>query len=151
MTAKPAEISVDVEANIAAICARYGNRSDALIEILHDVQETGGHITRDAIVGIAAALNISRADVFGTLSFYDDFRTEPVAAGMVKLCRAEACQSVGADALAARCDANGIAHETVYCLGNCALGPAAMVDGRLIGRANEEKLASAVRHAKAEG
>jgi len=137
-------------ADIEAICAEYGNRTDALIEILHDVQEATGCISREAIVGIAAALNLSRADVYGTLSFYDDFRTEPEAGPVVKLCRAEACQAVGADALAERCDANGIQHETVYCLGNCALGPAAMVEGRLIGRASDEKLAAAVRHAKAE-
>lgn len=143
MTAKPADV--------AAICAGYGNRPDALIEILHDVQAAAGFISTEAMRAIAGALNISRADVYGTLSFYDDFRLEPGQKGMVKLCRAEACQSVGADALADRCTANGIAHEHVYCLGNCALGPAAMVEGRLIGRADADKIGNAVRHARGEG
>jgi formate dehydrogenase subunit gamma len=137
-------------ADVETICGSYGNRPDALIEILHDVQAQAGFITPDAMMVIAGALNISRADVYGTLAFYDDFRLEPAAKGIVKLCRAEACQAVGADELAARCDANGIEHEHVYCLGNCALGPAAMVEGRLIGRADADKLAAAVRQAKGE-
>lgn len=135
-------------ADIEAICAGYGNRPDALIEILHDVQSAAGYISPNAMVGIAGALNISRADVYGTLSFYDDFRLEPASGPRVRLCRAEACQAVGADDLAARCDASGIAHEHVYCLGNCALGPAALVEGRLIGRADAEKIGSIVASIK---
>jgi len=138
-------------ADVDAICAAYGNKPDALIEILHDIQAAAGFISPGAMKEIATALNISRADVYGTLSFYDDFRTEPAAVPQVRLCRAEACQAVGADALAAACDANGITHGHVYCLGNCALGPAAMVEGRLIGRADAEKIASALRHGKGDG
>jgi len=137
-------------ANVEMICAGYGNRPDALIEILHDVQAAAGFISREAMQAIASALNISRADVFGALTFYDDFLLEPVSDPQVKLCRAEACQAVGADVLATQCDANGIAHTHVYCLGNCALGPAAMVESRLIGRADADKITSAVRHAKGE-
>jgi formate dehydrogenase subunit gamma len=137
-------------ADVEAICAGYGNRPDALIEILHDVQSGAGCISRDAMRVIADALNISRADVYGTLSFYDDFRLEPASGPQVKLCRAEACQAVGAEALAAACDANGIAHAPVYCLGPCALGPAAMVEGRLIGRADADKIAAAARPARGE-
>jgi len=135
-------------ADVEQICETYGNRPDALIEILHDVQAEGGFISREAMLAIAGALNISRADVYGTLTFYDDFRLEPAAGPQVKLCRAEACQAVGADALAAACDANGIDHTHVYCLGNCALGPAAQVEGRLIGRADADKIAAAIRHGK---
>lgn len=138
-------------ANVEAICAAHGNRPDALIEILHDVQAAAGFISHDAMKDIAGALNISRADVYGTLSFYDDFRTEPAKAPRVRLCRAEACQAVGADVLAASCDANGISHTHVYCLGNCALGPAAMVGERLIGRADAEKVAAALRQERGEG
>jgi formate dehydrogenase subunit gamma len=143
MTAKAADVD--------AICAKYGNRPEALIEILHDVQTAEGFVSDEAMRAVAGALNISRADVYGTLTFYDDFRLDPPQGPRVRLCRAEACQSVGADALAAACDANGIAHGHVYCLGNCALGPAAMVEDRLIGRADADKIASAVRHAKGEG
>jgi formate dehydrogenase subunit gamma len=138
-------------ADVEAICASYGNRPDALIEILHDVQAAAGFISREAMQTVAHALNISRADVYGTLSFYDDFRTSPPAGPRVRLCRAEACQSVGADALAAACEASGIEQTHVYCLGNCALGPAAMVEDRLIGRADADKILSAIRHAKGEG
>lgn len=137
-------------ADVEKICAGHDNRPDALIEILHDVQAAAGFISREAMQAIAGALNISRADVYGTLTFYDDFRLEPASGPRVKLCRAEACQAVGADALAAACDANGIDHTHVYCLGNCALGPAAMVEGRLIGRADADKVASALRHAKGD-
>lgn len=137
-------------ADVSAICGAYGNRPEALIEILHDVQGAAGHISREAMQTIAGALNISRADVYGTLTFYDDFRLEPATGPQVKLCRAEACQAVGADALAAACDANSIDHTHVYCLGNCALGPAAQVDGRLIGRADADKIAAAIRHRKGD-
>lgn len=138
-------------ADTKAICGTYDNHPEALIEILHDVQAARGAISRDDIRVIAIALNLSRAEVFGTLSFYDDFHMEPAPKGLAKLCRAEACQAVGADGLAAACDAKGIAHEAVYCLGNCALGPAAMVEGRLIGRADAGKVGAAVRLAKVEG
>ncbi|MBN4046451.1 NAD(P)H-dependent oxidoreductase subunit E [bacterium AH-315-P15] len=131
------------------ICAGYGDRPDALLEILHDVQGAEGYIARDAILIVADALNLSRAEVFGVMSFYDDFRQEPAPKGMVKLCRAEACQAVGADKLARDLETRNIPTETVYCLGNCALGPAAMVEGRLLGRADRAKIEALVTAAKA--
>ena len=137
---------------VRGICARHGQRADALIEILIDVQHARGCIA-DADVGvIAEALNLSRAEVHGVRSFYADFSTTPKGRCVVKLCRAEACQSVGSDALAEQLRARlGLdfgqtsrdgAHtlEAVYCLGNCALGPAAMVNGRLIGRADPGRI-----------
>jgi len=121
------------------------NRPEMLIEILHDVQGRDGCIGDEAMRTIAEALNISRAEVYGVVSFYEDFTLEPRAPGTVKLCRAEACQAVGSDQLAAACNESGVPHETVYCLGNCALGPVAMVDGRLVGRVDVEKLKAATR------
>jgi len=140
--------------DVAAICARHGNRADALLEVLHDVQAELGHVPRDLLVPIAAALNLSRADVHGTISFYHDFRDHPPGRRILKVCRAEACQAVGAEALAAHAEqrlglsfgetaADGAATlEAVYCLGNCALGPAVMLDGRLHGRVSAGRLDS---------
>lgn len=141
------------------ICARYGDDPAALIEILHDIQEEAGHIAEPLLPVIARRLNIARAEVHGVMSFYHDFRAEPAGRVVVKLCRAEACQSMGAAALiAAFCDrervalggtsAAGVTVEPVYCLGNCALAPAALVNGRLLGRCTAERLAAAVAEAR---
>ncbi|WP_300531006.1 NAD(P)H-dependent oxidoreductase subunit E [Maricaulis sp.] len=128
---------------IAEICAHYKDEPSALIEILHDVQARFGHVGDEAARDIAARLNITRADVQGVRSFYSDFTTAPASPARIKLCRAEACQAVGSEALAAALTARGIETEIVYCLGNCALGPAAMVQGRLIGRADADTLEDA--------
>jgi formate dehydrogenase subunit gamma len=139
---------------VQEICAARQNRPDALIEILHDVQESLGHLPKAAIQPIADMLNLSRAEVFGVVSFYHDFRTAPASGPVVKLCRAESCQAMGCDALAetlaGAVDWKGNAPEirTVYCLGNCALSPAAMVGDRLIGRADIRKIAEAVATAR---
>ena len=140
---------------VQEICAARQNRPDALIEILHDLQEALGHIPKAAIQPIADRLNLSRAEVYGVVSFYHDFRTAPASGPVVKLCRAESCQAMGCDALAASLagavDWQGNAPEirTVYCLGNCALSPAAMVGGRLIGRADVQKIVKTVAAARA--
>lgn len=117
-----------------------------LLPILHAVQAAFGHIPQAAVPVIADALNLGKAEVHGVVSFYHDFRTEPAGKSVVKLCRAEACQSMGSDHLAAHAEqALGVGfHETrpdgkvtlepVYCLGLCACAPAAMVNGRLVGR-----------------
>lgn len=135
-----------------ATCGRYGNMPDALLEILHEMQEAEGYLSDEALITIADALNISRAEVHGVVSFYHDYRRKPPAKHVVKLCRAEACQAVGSEVLAAHAekkwkiktgdvDADGnIGLEAVYCLGNCALGPAAMIDGDLHGRVTPERL-----------
>ncbi len=123
-----------------------------LLPILHAVQHEFGHIPEAAIPRIAQRLNISKAEVHGVVSFYHDFRAVPAGRRVVKLCRAEACQAMGADALVARAEARlGIAmHETtrdgavtlepVFCLGLCACGPAAMIDGRIVGRLDADRL-----------
>lgn len=129
------------------VCARHSHRADALIEILHDIQTLHGCVSDEAARVIAGELNISRAEIQGVRSFYADFTTEPRDANRLRLCRAEACQAVGADRLAAELDRQGIAHEAVYCLGNCALGPAALIGDRLIGRASADWLTAALTKA----
>jgi formate dehydrogenase subunit gamma len=135
-----------------AIVAGKQSMPGALLPILHALQEEFGYIDREAVPLIAEILNLSRAEVYGVVTFYHDFRVVPPGRHVLKLCRAEACQSTGGDALAARAEAKiGIAIgnttadgevslEPVYCLGLCAAAPSAMLDGRVIGRLDEHKL-----------
>jgi formate dehydrogenase subunit gamma len=123
-----------------------------LLPILHALMERFGHINDEAIVLVADVLNLSRAEVQGVVSFYHDFRREPAGRHVIKVCRAEACQSMGSEALASKLErALGIPFgetspdrrvtlEEVYCLGNCALSPSVMIDGELHGRADEAKV-----------
>ncbi|MDG1417309.1 MAG: NAD(P)H-dependent oxidoreductase subunit E [Maricaulis sp.] len=133
---------------IEAACARHNHRADALIEILHDVQHAQGCIDDEAARVIADKLNLSRADVQGVRSFYTDFIAEARRKTPVKICRAEACQAVGSDKLAAALETAGHDLETIFCLGNCALGPAVMVEDRLIGRATAERVAAQMERTK---
>ena len=124
----------------AAIIAVHAGRDGATLPILHALQERFGYVDRAAVPMIADALNLSRAEVHGVVTFYHDFRAAPAGRHVVKLCRAEACQAVGAVALAAHAQRTlGIGwHETtadgrvtlepVFCLGLCACGPAALID-----------------------
>ena len=123
-----------------------------LLPILHALQAEFGYIDEAAEPLIAAALNRSRAEIHGVVTFYHDFRHAPAGRHVVKLCRAEACQAAGGDRLAARAEARlGIAMgatapdgsvtlEPVYCLGLCATAPSAMIDGRVMGRLDERRL-----------
>ncbi len=133
------------------IALRYGNRPDALLEILHDLQEHLGFIPEAALPALAKSLNLSRAEVHGVVTFYHDYRREPAGRHVIKVCRAEACQSMGANELVAMIErylkvklgqttADGaITVEAAYCLGNCALSPAVMVDEKLVGRVDAKK------------
>lgn len=125
---------------IGQICTGYDDRPDALLEILHDTQHKFGYLSNEALVEIADIINISRADIHGIVSFYDDFRREPPTGLCVKICRAEACQAVGGEALAKHVQDNNMETHDVYCLGNCALGPAVMIDDELYGRVDAQKL-----------
>src|SRR5271169_6113890 len=123
-----------------------------LMPILHALQDEFGYINEAAEPLIAAALNRSRAEIHGVVTFYHDFRHAPAGRHVLKLCRAEACQAAGGDALAARAEARlGIAMgttaadgsvtlEPVYCLGLCATAPSAVIDGRVVGRLDEPRL-----------
>jgi formate dehydrogenase subunit gamma len=143
------------------IALRYGNRPDALLEILHDLQEEQGFIAEAAVPALAKALNLSRAEVHGVVTFYHDFRREPAGKHVIKVCRAESCQAMGGNQLSAMIErylqvklgqttADGkITVEAVYCLGNCALSPAIMVDGRLVGRVDPAKFEKIVAECRA--
>ena len=129
----------------ADIVARHKGREGPLLPILHDVQAAFGHVSEDAIRAIAAGLNLTRAEVFGVVSFYHDFKAEADPRPLVKLCRAEACQARGVEALVAGMMAQDrVKVEPVYCLGLCSVGPAAMVGGDVIARLDAAKLAALV-------
>ena len=112
---------------------------------LQAMQEHFGYVHADAVPLIAQTFNVSRADVHGVLTFYHELRTEPVTAKQVHLCAAEACQSMGSRELESALAGKSSAEVSrVYCLGNCALAPAAIVEGKLIGRATVEKIVEAL-------
>ena len=154
MTAKPTLLDFTGGTNspAPAICARHGDRPDALLEILHDVQEAVGHVPESALPLIAKALNLSRAEVYGVATFYHDFHLKPHGTHVIKICRAEACQSMGARELQAMAEkflkvkmggttaSNAVSLEATYCLGLCASSPAIMVDGKPVARVTAAKL-----------
>jgi formate dehydrogenase subunit gamma len=122
------------------ILARHAGRDGALLPILHDVQDQFGCVPPEAVPPIAETLNLSRAEVHGTISFYHDFRREPATKPVIKLCRAEACQARGMERLVPLFENDpSIEVETVYCLGLCASGPSAMVGDEVHARLDEEK------------
>jgi len=133
------------------IAARYDNKPDALLEILHDLQHEVGYVPEAALPILANALNLSRAEVHGVVTFYHDFRRKPAGRHVVKVCKAEACQSVAGNELVAAAEKslnikfgettpNGaVTLEAVYCLGLCATAPAILVDERPVGRVSPEK------------
>ena len=128
------------------------DREGPLLPILHALQDEFGYIEEAAEPLIAEALNVTRAEVHGVVTFYHDFRREPAGRHVLKLCRAEACQASGADTLAAHAEAKLCASlgdttsdarvtlEATYCLGLCAVAPSAMFDGRVVGRLDETRL-----------
>lgn len=122
------------------------------LPILHAMQAAFGYVPQDAVPLIADALNLSRAEVHGTVTFYHDFRHEPAGKHIVKVCVAEACQAAGGHVTSAqvakaldcafgetRPDGQ-VTLEPIYCLGLCSCSPSAMVNGRLIGRLDEEAI-----------
>jgi formate dehydrogenase subunit gamma len=134
-------------------------RPGAALPILHDLQHQFGYIDDRAISLMAEALNISKAEALGVVSFYHDFRRAPVDGSVLKLCRAESCQAMGCEDLVAHLEARhgvllddpdgraSLHVETVYCLGNCALSPAALLDGQPIGRLDRDRLDAIVANA----
>jgi formate dehydrogenase subunit gamma len=152
---------VDVAEVARAVVADHRGDRGPLLPILHGIQSALGHVPTETIRVVAEELNLSRADVHGVVSFYSDFRREPAGRTLVALCRAEACQAVGADAVAEEVEARlgvesgatrgdgAVTLTTVFCLGNCALGPSALVDGRLVGRVTADRVEALVRAAEA--
>lgn len=115
-----------------------------ILPALQRIQSVFGHVPDESISLIAAELNVSRAEVVGVLTFYHDLRTSPPASRDLRICLAEACRSVGAADLAKELGDGGVAYAVVYCLGNCALGPAAQLDGRLLARCDSDALRKAL-------
>jgi formate dehydrogenase subunit gamma len=144
----------------AEIIAEHSGREGATLVILHALQAAFGYVPEPAIPMVATVLNLSRAEVYGVFTFYHDFRKKPAGRHVLKLCRAEACQAAGGDALAARAEKKlGIAIgdttadervtlEPIYCLGLCATAPSAMLDGRLVGRLDEARIDALVAEAQ---
>ena len=135
----------------------------ATLPILNALQTEFGYIDDAAIPLIADALNLSRAEVVGVAHFYQDYRHEPPGRHILKVCRAEACQSMGCESLVQHIETslgaavgettrNGaFTLENVFCLGNCALSPAVMLDGRLYGRVTPSRVDSIIAQAEASG
>ena len=143
------------------IIAQYRHLEGAGLPILHALQATFGCVPDEAVPLVAEALNLSRAEIHGTVTFYHDFRKEPAGRRVLKLCRAESCQAAGGDALAALAEEKlGVAMgettldrrvtlEPVYCLGLCHSSPAAMLDKHVFGMLDQAKLDQLVKEAQA--
>jgi formate dehydrogenase subunit gamma len=143
----------------AAIIAEHRGLEGPLLPILHALQSEFGYVDKAVEPLIADALNISRAEVHGVVTFYHDFREKPSGRHVLKLCRAEACQAAGGDALAAHCEsrlgvvlgnttADGrVTLEPVYCLGLCSVSPSAMLDGKIYARLDEKKVDALIARA----
>jgi len=157
MGSNPAGQSANWDAGIAAgIIAAHAATQGAALPILHALQETFGHVPAQAVPMVAEALGVTRADMHGIVTFYHDFRAEPAGRHVLRLCRAEACQSMGgaglAQALLARLGIGwgettaegGLTVDPVYCLGLCACAPAALLDGAPLGRLDATRLDAAI-------
>jgi formate dehydrogenase subunit gamma len=158
----PSSLSAAERAAVIQACDRAQDMPGALLPILHAVQEAIGFVPADAVALIAKQLNLSRAEVHGVVTFYHYFRTQRGGRHVVHLCRAEACQALGAQALERHAkrslgidfhatSADGaITLEPVYCLGNCALGPSLMIDDELKGRVSAERFDELMAALRAE-
>ena len=136
----------------AEIINRFGARPEMLVQILHAFVERYTYISDEAIRQIALALNLSRAEVHGVVSFYHDFRTSPAGKRVIKICQAESCQAMGSRKLTEHAEKKtglglnetssdgALTLEAVYCLGNCACSPAVMVDETVYGRVTPQRL-----------
>jgi formate dehydrogenase subunit gamma len=143
------------------IIAEHLGLEGPMLPILHALREEFGCVAAAAVPLIAEALNLTRAEVHGVVTFYHDFRREPCGPHVLQLCRAEACQSMGSEDLAAAVLANlgvgwhgttrdgELTVEPVYCLGLCATSPSALLDGEPLGRLNLDKITAALEEARA--
>ena len=144
--------STEIASRTAAVINELKQLEGPLLPILHGIQEEFGYVPGESLPVIAEALNISKAEVHGVVTFYHDYRNHPAGRHVLKICRAEACQSMGGDAIAARIQQllgigfhettkdGSVTLEPVYCLGLCACAPAAMLDSEVIGRLDAAKL-----------
>ena len=142
----------DTAGLVADCIERYRDVPGGLLPMLHAVQDSLGCVPADAVPPIAKALQLSRAEVHGVISFYHDFRSEPAGKHVLQICRAEACQALGARALEAHAKASlgvdfggttadrKITLEAVYCLGNCACSPSVRLDDQIHARVDASRL-----------
>lgn len=152
-----ADSPTDLQTFLDEALIALGRESDSLLPLLHALQDRFGHVPAEALEPVARALNLSRAEVHGVLSYYHHFRSQPAGHHVVQVCRAEACQSCGADDLFAQAErelgcARGstrsdgeVTLETVYCLGLCASSPALVIDDQPHGRVTPPRLSELVR------
>jgi formate dehydrogenase subunit gamma len=136
---------------VRELARRLKDRDGALLPVLHAIQDALGYVPPEAVPIVAEELNLSRADVHGVISFYHYFRDTPPGRHTIYLCRAESCQAMQSNDLEAHArrrlgvgfhqttSSGTFSFEPVYCLGNCALSPAVMVDGQLYGRVTPER------------
>ena len=150
----------DVGARTLAIVGELKGLEGPLLPILHEIQAEFGHVPQESLPVIARELNLSRAEVHGVVTFYHDYRDHPTGRHVLKLCRAEACQSMGGDPLAERVKAllgidfhqttldGAVTLEPVFCLGLCSCAPAAMLDGEVFGRMDVETAREMIAEAR---
>jgi formate dehydrogenase subunit gamma len=159
---RASSLTAEQRAAVLSACTAWKVKPGALIPILHAVQNALGFVPEDAVVLIADQLNLSRAEVHGVVTFYHYFRTHQGGRHVVHVCRAEACQALGATALEGHVkqslgvDFHGttadgaVTLEPVYCLGNCALGPSIMIDEELKGRVSPQRFDALMAPLRAE-
>ena len=155
-------LSESAQATVSQVLLSKKHLPGALLPVLHGIQDAVGHIPREAVDEIARALNLSRAEVHGVVTYYHHFRSEPAGQHVVQICRAEACQAMGAQALwdhaCLRLGRNGhgttqdgvFTLEPVYCLGLCASSPAMAVDEKVHARVGPAKFDRVLAQARAE-
>jgi formate dehydrogenase subunit gamma len=153
-------VSSEIATRAGVIIDSMKSMEGPLLPILHGIQAEFGYVPQDTLPLIAKALNLSRAEVHGVVTFYHDYRDHPAGRHVLKLCRAEACQSMGGDRLAERIKGllgidfhqttpdGSVTLEPIYCLGLCACSPAAMLDGELHGRLDDEAAEDLVMEAR---
>jgi formate dehydrogenase subunit gamma len=143
------------------IIAAHAHGDGPLLPMLHALNHEFGYVPDNVVPLIAKALNLTRAEVHGVVTFYHDFKREPGGRHVLKLCRAEACQAAGGDAICERAERKlgvafgettadkGVTLEATYCLGLCAVGPSAMLDGRVVARIDDARLDKLIAEARA--
>ena len=159
---RPAVSTASAAATLQEVLARHANEDGALLPILHELQDRLGHVPQEAVSDIADALNLSRAEVHGVITYYHHFRSEPAGRHVLQICRAEACQSMGADALLSHAELRlgcashsttsdgSFSLEPAYCLGLCASSPALMLDGEPHGRVSARGLDALIAQARSQ-
>ncbi|MDP3087759.1 MAG: formate dehydrogenase subunit gamma [Methylotenera sp.] len=155
------ETKQDLSAKVDALIAQHQHMPGALLPLLHAIQDDVGYVPEFSYPQIAKALSLSIAEVHGVVTFYHHFRTHKPGRHVVQICRAESCQSMGSEALEAHAKKclnvdyhqttadDAITLEAVYCLGNCALSPAVMIDGEVYGRVSAADLDALIAEARA--